>query len=65
MKEEGTNATNAYTSLNNVANLNLATIVTQTNLLADAIGDVATALGLTEGNPISELQTAISNLANI
>ena len=65
IKDEGDNAANAYTSLNNVANLNLATIVTQTNLLADAIGEVAAALGLTEGNPISALQTAISNLATI
>ena len=63
--DEGTNAESAYTSLNNIANLNLASIVTQTNLLADAIGNVAAALGLTEGNPISALQTALSNLATI
>lgn len=65
LKEEGTNAANAYTSLDSIANLNLATIVTQTNLLADAIGDVAAALGLAEGDPVSVLQTAISNFATI
>lgn len=63
--EEGTNAENAYQSLNNLSNVNLASIVTQTTLLAEAIGDVATALGLTADQPISAIETAITNLSQM
>lgn len=65
ISDEGTNAESAYTSLNNIANLNLATIVTQTTLLAEALSDVAAALGLSEDSTVSALEETITRLSQM
>lgn len=65
ISDEGTNAESAYTSLNNIANLNLATIVTQTKNLAEALSDVASALGLSEDATVSALETTITQLSQM
>lgn len=65
LDEEAKNADSAYDSLDKLSDLNLATVITQMKNLADAIKDVATALGLTEDSPISAIETAITNLSQM
>ncbi len=62
---EGTNAENAYKSLEDISNVDLETIVTQVKNLAEALSDVATALGLSEESTVSALETAITNLSTM
>lgn len=62
---EGTNAETAYQALDKLSKVELTPLVEQTSDLANAIGDVAKALGVGEDATVSSLETAITNLSTM